>query len=79
MILQKNNLEYYYDKIYDTLNLYIGKANSFYSEEEYNGVFFIKDEETDKIIGYEVMDFSKRNLELLKNRINIDLSSIVIN
>jgi diguanylate cyclase (GGDEF)-like protein/putative nucleotidyltransferase with HDIG domain len=67
MILQKNNLKYYYDKIYDTLNLYISKANSFYSEEEFSGVFFIKDEENqNEILKKFSSDVSKSlNLKLI--------------
>lgn len=72
-----NNIDYYYDSFFDTLNIYLGKAESFYSEEEVRGVFFIKDEETDVLIGIEILDYIRRtDKEIIKNLLPKNLKQI---
>lgn len=68
---QQNEIRHHYNPNSDTLNLYIGRASSFYSDEAINGVFIIRDEDTDDVIGVEIMDFSRRNKDRLKQLVPI--------
>jgi hypothetical protein len=79
MIQQSNNIKCYYNSRFDTLNLYLGKAKEFYSEED-SGIYFIRDESTDELIGIEIMYYSKRSEDFLKKKIpvNFDFNQCVI-
>lgn len=78
MTLVQNKIEYYYDPTYDTLNIYLGKSYRFNSIENYPGIFFIYDEDTNNLIGLEILDFSHKSKIWLNNniRIGFDFSSI---
>lgn len=73
MIVQRNNnISYYYDPIADSLNFYLDKANRVYSTEEDKGIYFIRDEMTDKLIGVEILFYSSRNKIKLKDRVPVN-------
>lgn len=71
MIQQINNIKYYYDSSYDSLNIYLGRALKFYSCESNSGIYLIKEENSDRLIGVEILDFSLQDVALLKKSIPI--------
>jgi hypothetical protein len=77
MIVQKNNISYYYDPIADSLNLYLGRAEKIYSNEECKGVYFIRDEITDNLIGVEILYYSTRNKLKLKETIPVEFDFVI--
>lgn len=72
---------YFYSPTYDTLNLYIGKARSFSAEENDKGIYIIRDDDTDEIIGIEIIDFSKRNrshiIDKLPKTLPLEINSFI--
>jgi len=77
MIQQKNN--YYYDSFHDICTIYLKKANSIYSTEESKGIFIMYDEDTDEIIGAEILYYSNRLKVNLEKKLPIQLMEIVNN
>ena len=59
---------YFYDKKHDSLVIYIKKYNNLFAEEEYPGIYFIKNDKG-KLASIEILDFSRRDLSALKKRI----------
>lgn len=74
----KDNISYRYDPKFDTLNVYLGKAENFYSDEHETGIFFIRNEFDDSIIGVEILYFSKRDKERLNKdfQFNFNFNSV---
>lgn len=77
MIQQKSN--YYYDSSNDICSIYLKKANHVYSEEESKGIFIIYDENTDEIIGAEILYYSNRLKVNLQNKLPKQVMDIVNN
>lgn len=77
MIQQKIN--YYYDSSQDICNIYLKKATHVYSEEESKGIFIIYDEDTDEIIGAEILYYSNRLKSNLKKNLPKQVMDIVDN
>ena len=67
MIQQINNINYYYDSSY----VYLGRAHKFYSSESNSGIYLIKEEDSDRLIGVEILDFSLQDIAILKKSIPI--------
>ncbi len=77
MIPQKSN--YYYDSSHDICSIYLKKANHVYSEEESKGIFIIYDEDTDEIIGAEILYYSNRLKANLQKKLPKQVMDIVDN
>lgn len=71
-----NNVKYYYDSSFDTINIYLGRASDFYSEEEIRGVYFIRNEVNEELIGIEILNYSKINKEKISLLLPQDLKGI---
>ena len=56
----KQNLEIYYDKEADILEITIGKPSSCVFDEVDEGIFEAHDIETNELKGYKIFDFLKR-------------------
>lgn len=78
-MMQQKGIDYIYDSANDCLNIYLATARRFYSDEEQRGIYKIYNEETDDLIGVEIMYYSVRNkAQLSKMLPNIDFSHINI-
>lgn len=76
-MMQQKKVNYIYDPATDCLNVYLATATHFYSDEEQKGIYKIYNEETDDLIGIEIMYYSVRNKEQLSTLFpNIDFESI---
>lgn len=53
---------YNYNAQTDSLMIYLGTAIRFYSEEPSTGIYTIHDEETEDLIGIEILYYSARHL-----------------
>jgi len=69
----KENLNIYYDKKGDYLELRIGKKQKSYFNELKNDIFERRSEKNGKIIGISIFNFKKRN------KINFKLPLIIKN
>ena len=69
----KENLNIYYDKKGDYLELRIGKKQKSYFNELENDIFERRSEKNGKIIGISIFNFKKRN------KINLKLPLIIKN
>lgn len=65
MIPAEKQYKYVYNPRFDSLNIYLGHAQSFYSDEEDYGIYKIYNEETDDLIGIEILYYSRRSDEVL--------------
>lgn len=66
-----------YDAHTDSLIIYFGTAPRFYSEEPSAGIYTIHDEETEDLIGIEILDYSVRHPKRLAEQFPfIDFSVI---
>lgn len=74
-----NNLIFSYDNRHDILEISIGKpVPSFSDEEHLKGLYIRRSIDGGKITGATVMDYSKRNKNILKKYIpfKVDFNSI---
>ncbi len=78
-MIRQNNIHYYYDSIHDSLLVYWGQAKKVYYSGFSPGVYLIKEEDSDRLIGIEVLDLSSQNIAVLEKSIptEIDLKKIL--
>ncbi len=84
--MKRSNFKYIcnYNPEYDILGILIDKCNDCYSvEKDFNGldIYIMKEMKTNRIVGIEIMGYSKADKLLLKNMLpkkfhNIDFNSI---
>ena len=80
-MMRPNELKYHYNPDFDTLNIYLDKGKFVYSDEEYAGIYILRDEKDDHLVGIEILDFSQRNRDGLREKLGgygIDFSRIQI-
>lgn len=58
-------MKVYYEKNFDTLNIYLCTAQNIVSEEIGEGIYKIIDEDTGEPMGYDILEISKRTSEEL--------------
>lgn len=56
-------MKIYYEKDFDTINVYLSTSEGIVSEEVDDNIYKIMDEDTGKVIGYDILDISKRTLD----------------
>lgn len=74
-----NNINYNYDRDHDVLYLYIGKQSLSYADEPYPGIYIKYSDDTDKLTGAVIIDYKKRDINLLSNVLPIDIDFSNIN
>lgn len=60
-----NNFYYYYDSKYDDLTIVSKKSSKHYSEEIYNNIYIYLEEDTDKVVGVQIMYYKQRSPKVL--------------
>lgn len=68
-----NNINYNYDRDHDVLYLYIGKQSLSYADEPYPGIYIKYSDDTDKLTGAVIMDYTKQDINLLNKVLPIDI------
>lgn len=58
--------KYHYDKDYDSLTIFLDKSDNAFSEEVINNVYFIKDDEDERLISIEILYFMNRSMKNLE-------------
>lgn len=81
MIVAKNKkIEYYLDKKFDTLNIFIYKSKEYETEDITPDITIFKYPDTNIIISVEIMYYSKKNKQelnrLIGNKINFNFKNI---
>ena len=78
-MIRQNNIHYYYDFVHDSLLVYWGQAQKVYYSGSSPGVYLVKEEDSDRLIGIEVLDLSSQNIAVLEKSIptEIDFKKIL--
>lgn len=81
MIVAKNKkIEYYLDKRFDTLNVFIHKSKEYDVEDITSDITIFKYPDTNVIISVEIMYYSKKDKqklnELIGNKIKFDFRKV---
>lgn len=62
-MLQKNNIEFDYDKKFDVLYIALGDRSNSYGDDSDGNVIYLKDIDTDELTGITIMNFKKKCIE----------------
>lgn len=73
----KKNLNIYYDEEGDVLYLRIGKPTDCYHEDLGNDIFERRDEKTNEVKGFMILNFKKRVENQKRNAIKIPVDIVV--
>jgi len=65
--------KYIYNQEFDILDVFIKKVVPSYSEEIYNGVYVYRNRETNDVVGFSIMDYSKRDKNVINEHLPIQL------
>lgn len=73
-----NKFRLNYDNVHDVLYVYFGDSRVSYEDETAPGVFLRLSEDEDEITGFIIMDYKKKDEEVLRKNIplNINFSDI---
>ncbi|SDG61793.1 hypothetical protein SAMN04244560_02649 [Thermoanaerobacter thermohydrosulfuricus] len=71
--------KYIYNQEFDILDVFIKKVEPSYSEEIYDGVYVYRNRGTNDIIGFSIMDYSKRDKNVINKHLPIQLDFEYIN
>ena len=78
-MIRQNNVRYYYDFIHDSLLVYWAQAQKVYYSGSSPGVYLVKEEDSDRLIGIEILDLSSQDRVMLEKSIptKIDFKKIL--
>jgi hypothetical protein len=66
--------KYIYNQEFDILDVFIKKVVPSYSEEIYDGVYLYRNRETNDVVGFSIMDYSKRDKNAINEHLPIQLN-----
>jgi len=64
-----DNYSYSYDSSFDLLRLTFKNSDEFYYDEVYTNVYIRYDEDTDEVIGIQILDLNDFNVEVVKKHL----------
>ena len=67
MMQLESKPKYHYDKDFDSLTIFLDRSDNAFSEEVINNVYFVKDEDDDRLVSIEILYFMNRSLQNLQN------------
>lgn len=64
-----------YDERHDVLHMFLGSSYNSFGDEELPGIYVNRDEDSNKIVGFTILDYSERRASAKKNYPQFDFPS----